>query len=135
MKRLLAVLLLVIPMTVFSQSNLKFNTTDYAFAQVDSKGYYQWDSWKKCNVRIVINLEKDMIIIYSNVTQYYYIYDTYNNGDPYPDTKGGYQIKFYMVDQDGDKGSLRLRVASNGLSQIYIDFKDCAWCYNVYKIN
>lgn len=77
---------------------------------------------EKCNVRIVINLEKDMVTIYRNVTQYYYIYDTYNNGDPYPDTKGGYQIKFYMVDQDGNKGSLRLRVASNGTSQIYIDF-------------
>jgi hypothetical protein len=133
MKRLLAVLLLVIPMTVFSQSNLKFNTTDYAFAQVDAKGYYHWDSWKKCNVQIVINLDKDIVTIYSNVTQYYYIYDTYNDGNPYPDTKGGYQIKFYMVDQDGDKGSLRLRVGRHGDSQIYIDFKDCAWCYNVYK--
>lgn len=46
MKRLIALILLVIPIAVFSQSNLIFNATDYAFAQVDPKGYYQWDSWK-----------------------------------------------------------------------------------------
>lgn len=135
MRRFLVVLLLVIPIAVFSQNNLLFNSTSYAFARITSNGTYIWDDWEECVVRIKIDLNQNKIIIYSRVTQYYYIYDVYNNGDPYSDSKGGKQIKFYVVDQDDDKGNLRLRIERNGNSQIYIDFKDCAWCYNVYKIN
>lgn len=135
MKRLIALILLVIPITVFSQSNLIFNTTSYAFATVNSQGTYKWDDWEKCKIQIVINTETDMVVIYSKVTQKYYIYDTYNDGEAYYDDKGGKQIKFYVIDQDGDKGYMRLRIEKNGNSQIYIDFNDCAWCYNVYRLN
>lgn len=135
MKRLLAVLFLVIPLAAFSQSILKFNTTSYAFAHINFEGYYNWNKYEKCTIKIVIDPAKDMITIYNKITQYYYIYDSYNDGNPYYDNEGGIQIKFYIIDRDGDKGSLRLRIDRHGNSQIYIDFKDCAWCYNVYKIN
>lgn len=46
MKRFLAVLFLVIPIAVFSQNNLLFNSTSYAFARITSNGTYIWDDWE-----------------------------------------------------------------------------------------
>lgn len=36
-----------------------------------------------------------------------------------------------MIDQDGDRGTLRFRKQNNGVNQIYIDFKNVQWVYNV----
>lgn len=133
MKHFLIIVLLIIPISVFSQNNIVFNATSYAIAQVND-GYYIWSDWRKCSVRILFDLNNEKITIYSQSKQIYYIYEEYNNGEPYADNKGGRQIKFYVIDQDGDKGELRLRIESNGNSQLYIDFKDCAWCYNINKV-
>ena len=47
---------------------------------------------------------------------------------------GGTNVKFYVIDQDYDRGSIRLRVERNGNSQIYVDFSNVAWVYNVVRI-
>lgn len=133
MKHFLIIILFVIPLSIFSQNNIIFNATSYAVAEVTGE-YYVWSDWEKCSVRILFDLNNERITIYSNKRQIYNIYDVYNNGEPYADNKGGRQIKFYVIDQDGDKGELRLRIESNGNSQLYIDFRDCAWCYNVTKL-
>ena len=124
MKRYLIILLLLLPLSVFSQSKLIFTTTSYAFARIYD-GIYKLDDWEECKIRIIINTETDIVTIYGS----------YNNGEVYQDEKGGKQIKFYVIDQDRDRGSLRLRIEKNGNSQIYIDFNDCAWCYNVIRVN
>lgn len=134
MKRYLIILLLLLPLSVFSQSKLIFTTTSYAFARIYD-GIYEWDDWEECKIRIIINTETDIVTIYSASTQKYFIYGSYNDGEVYQDEKGGKQIKFYVIDQDRDRGSLRLRIEKNGNSQIYIDFNDCAWCYNVIRVN
>ena len=79
---------------------------------------------------LTINLNTDVITIYSPKTQ---IYKVYKTGDVFTDNKGGRQVTFYVIDQDYDKGTVRLRIESNGNSQVYIDFLNCAWCYNVYR--
>lgn len=105
-----------------------YRATQYAFATINSStGKYYWGDWEKSSVLIVINTEKDLITIYSQRTQIYAVYDSYNNGNIYTDSSGGKNIKFYVIDQDGDKGDVRLRVEKNGNSQIYVEFKDCAW--------
>jgi hypothetical protein len=55
--------------------------------------------------------------------------------DPYYDDGGGVQIKFSVIDQDGDRGTVRLRIQNDGNSQLYVDFADIMWVYNVYRIN
>lgn len=82
---------------------------------------------------ISINLDTDIITIYSPRTQTYAVYGTYNNGQTYRDNDGGNNLKYYVVDQDGDRGEIRLRVERNGNSQIYVDFSNCAWVYNVVR--
>ncbi len=109
-----------------------YKTTAYAQARVYN-GRYVWGAWESSSMTLVINLNTDVITIYSPRTQVYRVYGTANNGNSYTDSSGGNNVKFYVVDQDGDRGEVRLRIERNGNSQVYIDFKDIAWCYNVVR--
>lgn len=131
-KLLLFVIFTLVSITSFSQ-NMWFKSTEFAFATV-RRGNYNWGDWKRSNIDIQMDVDNDMIIIYSAIVQRYRIYDTYNHGNVYYDSSGGKQIKFYVIDQDGDYGYVRLRMETNGTSQLYIDFNDSAWVYNVTRI-
>lgn len=132
MKRIFMLLALVLTfaMNVMAEK-LAFRTTSVAFATIDEYGIYDWTDWEKTNIRLTINTDDDIITIYSQPKQVYYIYDVYNDGEAYADEKGGQTIKFFIVDQDSDEGELRLRVDAEGECQIYIDFEDVAWVYNI----
>ena len=84
-------------------------------------------------MNLCINLSTDQIIIYSPKTQVYKVYGAYNDGKAYIDSNGGANLKFYVIDQDYDRGSIRLRVEKNGNSQVYVDFSNVAWVYNVIR--
>lgn len=70
-----------------------------------------------------------MIWIFSKKTQKYSVYKS----DNYYDNDGEYVLRFFTVDKDGDKCHLRLIVRPDGTSQIYVDFSNISWCYNVVK--
>ena len=106
-----------------------YRSTAYAQANVYN-GRYVWSDWQSSNMTITINLNTDMITIYSPRTQ---IYRVVSAGDAYNDSNGGRQVSFKVIDQDGDRGTIRLRIESNGNSQIYVDFSNVAWVYNVVR--
>lgn len=106
-----------------------YKATEFAVRVVDNGRWTDWSDWASVNIKIKFDIDNDMIIIYSNETQIYKILESV---DP-PYDPGGVSIKFRVIDQDYDKGSLRLRVQNNGTSQIYIDFADVSWVYNVIK--
>lgn len=89
-----------------------------------------WSNFQKCNVDIEFKMDDDIIVIYSNRTQVYAIYE---NAGTYTDNEGGQQQGYYVIDQDYDKGMIRLRIARDGTSQIYVDFDDVGWVYNVIR--
>lgn len=97
-----------------------------------NNSYYwtDWSDWEECVCLMTIDFDNDIINIYSNKTQIYKILATENS----PYDSSGKQIKFKIIDQDNDVGYLRLRIENNGNSQIYIDFSDIMWVYNVIKI-
>lgn len=134
MKRfILATLFTLMSMFSFGQVQW-YQTTGFKQAQVVNGQYYWPSQWQSSSMRISIDLGNDLITVYSPRTQVYAIYDSYNNGQAYRDNNGGTQLKYYAVDQDYDKCTVRLRVESNGNSQIYIDFSNIAWVYNVRRI-
>ncbi len=128
-------MLLMIGFAVSSNAQVQwYRTTAYAQATINQyTGRYTWSDWQKSNMNISINLSTDVITVYSPSIQRYSVYATYNNGEVYTDKDGGQNIKFYVIDQDYDKGEVRLRVERNGNSQIYVDFANCAWVYNVIR--
>ena len=138
MKKYLMIMLVLIGFGIFgsaeaSAQTLNFRTTSYAQATVYNGRYY-WGDWESSNMLVTINLDTDIIKVYSPRTQVYKVYGTYNNGNAYTDNSGGSNVKYYVYDQDGDRGEIRLRIERNGNSQIYVDFSNVAWCYNVRRI-
>ena len=121
----------------FTMSNftLKADTNDnvqyYKAYQYTQKMSYEsdFDDWTTVNIPITFNLTTDQIIIYSQRVQTYYIYKY----DTYISNEGLNAVRFYFVDQDLDKGTCRLVIRKDGTSQIYIDFSNITWVYNVIR--
>ena len=87
----------------------------------------EWSDWHPVNIPVVVDYDQEVIIIYSAKTQKYLILaETLAESD-----NNGKQIAFMVLDQDGDMGRFRFRVQNNGAKQIYVDFNDISWCYNV----
>ena len=132
MKKILFILMMLFTVTtVNAQSIATFLAHSYAYANINQyTGRYNWSPWYQCQVRIIINLNTDVVDIYSRSPQHYMIIGLGQEGY---DNDGGYQVVYPVVDQDGDIGSLRLRIEASGNSQLYIDFSNVAWVYNVIR--
>ena len=78
---------------------------------------------------ITFNLKIDKVVIYSRSFRFIKFITL---GQNFIDESGGEWVKYKVISQDDDLGSMRLRVETNGNSQIYVDFADVSW---VYKCN
>lgn len=129
MKKIVLGIILALFMSIPSFSQIiNFKATSVAIKEVG----YRWSDWQKCDILITFNLRTDKVVIYSRSIQ---IYKVLTQGQSYIDESGGEQVKYDVIDQDDDLGDMRLRVERNGNSQIYIDFADVSWVYNVVRIN
>lgn len=104
-----------------------FRSTAFAFKE----GYKNWSSWEKSNLKIVIDFNNDVVTINSERYQRYQITQYVKR---YYDNNGGETIEFRFIDQDYDRGTMRLRVDPYGTSQIYIDFSNVSWVYNIVPL-
>ena len=122
-------MVMVLGFTAASAQTYYYRTTGFAFKQVNSYGYWtDWTDWQDSNILITINYSSDVVTIYSPMTQIYKITQYVRN---YTDSSGGKQVEFKFIDQDGDNGTMRLRIETNGNSQIYVQFSNIMWVYNV----
>lgn len=132
MKRILFVLTLIVGFVFYANAQVyRYKTTKFAMKQVVNGRWTDWSKWEDSNILITIDWTNDMVKIYSPVEQTYYL--TRFVGE-YKDESDGVQYEFYFIDQDGDKGALRLRIEKNGSSQLYVDFANLMWVYVVRKI-
>lgn len=130
MKKFLVILFCLIGLVASAETQW-YKANSYAYKQINSYGYWtNWTNWISCDINIKFDLSSDIIVIYSNRTQVYKV--TSYNGQ-YPDNNGGVQAHYRVYDQDGDYGTLRLRIESNGNSQIYVEFANVMWVYNVIR--
>ena len=91
-----------------------YRTTSFAIKYKNNYGGWgDWSPWKQSNMLMKISMEDDIIIIYSQKQQIYRVIEYQGN---FTDESGGKQVKFYVVDQDGDYGNVRLRIERNGNS-------------------
>ena len=135
MKKYFIVLMLMFSMFFGSSTNCLsqtyyYKTYQFAIKYKTSYGWGNWSDWQKSNMKMKIDLDEDMIVIYSEKLQVYSVLESMGT---YTDDSGGRQTKFYVIDQDGDYGYVRLRIEKNGNSQVYIDFNDVMWVYNVVR--
>ena len=132
MKKFILTFLLMISVLSVSAQIYTYRTTDFAIKKVNSYGNWtQWSDWEPSDMVMTINLNNDVVKIYSPSPQTYTITDYVRN---YTDNSGGRQMEFRFIDQDYDRGTMRLRIERNGNSQVYIEFTDVIWVYNVRRV-
>lgn len=110
-----------------------FRTTGYYEKHKYSWGWGNWTGRQDSNMTLTINYNTDVVTIYSPKTQ---VYRIYRYGGTYKDNDGDVTAEFKFYDQDGDRGTMRLVIRnSTGKSQIYIDFANVCWAYDVVRTN
>lgn len=131
MKRILMMFLMILGISLAAcAQTYTYKTTAYV-QKTYSYYTHTWSDWYDSNMYMTIDFTNDVVTIYSPKNQIYRIYEYLSN---YTDNSGGQQAKFRFIDQDGDKGEMRLRIERNGNSQVYIDFADVMWVYNVVRV-
>lgn len=131
MKRVLFLVFCIV--TVFSASAqiLKFKTTGYTHKEKNYYGWTNWSPWESSSMLIQMNLNTDIVTIYSPKIQQYNIIN-YNGS--YVDRDGDTVSEYRFIDQDGDVGTMKLMVRTTGRSEMYIQFANVIWCYSVIRI-
>ena len=132
------IMMLTLSFTSIQSVNAQNYTTQWykttAFASQTYNYYAQtwnnWTPWQDSNMNIKFDLANDVIVVYSPQIQ---VYTVFSVGSAYTDKSGGQQVKFLARDGDGDRVDIRLRIEKNGNSQIYVDYADMRWVYNVIR--
>lgn len=114
----------------------KYRTTSVSI-KTKNKSNNQWTKWsepEKVNVLITVDIENNRIKIFSKKDQ---IYDIIQYNDKETDDDGDDVLQLLCVNEDGLKCNVRFVVlnSKNGKRQIYIDFADMIWMYNIYKLD
>lgn len=132
-KRLIMIVFLSLFLIPAGAQVLKFKTTAFASNSYNytTERWSGWSDWERSNMLVTINLNTDVVTIYSPVTQRYQIYDGESS---YYDSDGDLHMVYKFIDQDYDKGVMRLLQRQSGASEIYIEFANIRWCYRVIRI-
>jgi|GEM_PF-3291993 len=114
------------------QALLQLTATSFSYRTLETNyyGYTYWTDWSSdmsCCLDIVVT-NTDQIIIYSESQQ---IYNVLDGGDEYRDNQGNMCYSFSVRDQDGDRGTITLRLTGGGYGQLYVQFSNIMWVYEV----
>ena len=112
---------------VYSSETLKMQATSLAYKSINSYGNWtEWSQWEDCNILVVI--KRDRVNIYSQTPQEY---DIYYYGAEEIDRSGGKVTTYKCIDSNGSKCDMRLRIQTDGQIQLYVDYSDFMFVYNV----
>lgn len=128
MKKIFFTIVMFLCANILNAEVIKMTAYELSYKSYESYGWSDWSSWEDCNILVVINVDMDRITIYSKQTQEF---DIIAAEDPYVDSDGDDVIKFTCVDADGLKCGIRFIGRSNGSAQLYCDYNDFMYVYNV----
>ncbi len=110
---------------------LKLKAYSFSARSTDRYGNWSdWSDWSDCNI-LVVSDDDSRVKIYSEETQEY---DIISSEEEVSDNQGGKVIEFHCIDKDGLRCSLRLRIDKNDNIQLYVDYDNLSFVYNVYHL-
>lgn len=127
LKILFVTMFLLFSATVFSQVN-RFNAYEYNYKLTDK----EWVGREACNIPVVINATDGTIKIYNTYNQSFKVTEVLFNGY---DNDGDYVVKFYCIDNRSVGCYIRLIKRTSGINQIYVDYTDITYVYNLQRID
>lgn len=124
-------MLIVLGTCVANAQVLNFKTTGFSYKTKSGSTWTKWSSIQSSNMLLTIDMNSDIITVYSPEIQRYKVYSNEKN---YYDSDGDYNMVFKFIDQDGDYGTMSLIQRVSGHSEVYIRFSNVQWCYRVIRI-
>jgi hypothetical protein len=114
----------------------KFKSTSFS-SKIKNDNTGRWSDWStlsETEVLITIDFDGERIKIFSKSEQEYDIIKFFEKE---VDRDGDETLKFQCVNEDGRKCFVRFVVllSKNGQRQLYVDFADMMWMYNIYKLD
>lgn len=127
MKKMMMVIAFLFIVMSMSAQTYKFKTTSFAYKAMGKYGWTQWTNWERTEMLVVISLDRKVITVYSNTPQEYDIVEylgekTDSNSE---------SMKLLCVNEDGVRCHIRLRMLNDGKRQLYVDFSNAMWVYNL----
>jgi hypothetical protein len=113
---------------------VKLRSTTFSVKYKEDGIWSKWSAWEDASILIVIDGSKNRITIYSAQQQVYDVIDTDEEGT---DEDGDDVLSFLCIDKDGTKCGVKL-VAIRGANerlQLYVNYSDMSWVYNVYGLD
>lgn len=110
---------------------VKFSATEFAykFYNEHTRKWSDWSEWEYCGrMLVVMNFDRERITVYSKETQEYDIVKYY---DKTTDDSGGEIVPMLCVNENGLRCNIRLRIQKNGARQLYVDFNDALFVYQL----
>ena len=104
---------------------------DDEISENTSYGWTNWSSPQSSNIYMQIDWDNALVYIDSNYRQLYQIVKVTGR---YRDSDNSEICEMKVIDQDGDRGTMKLAIRPNGKSQIYIIFSNIRWCYDVVRL-
>ena len=128
MKRLLLILTLLFTLSA-SAEMLIYRSTSFSYIYIDDDGRWtNWIDWEPSDCKIVFDVDDDLITIYSKSPQVYEVVDYL--GCKYDDG-GGKQAIWSVKDSKDLEATIRLRLEKTGNIQLYVNYSDMVWAYNL----
>ena len=96
--------------------------------KTDDNRWGDWSDWESTSVLIVV--DDSRITVYSKEKQ---VYDVIENEGKKTDIDGDDVWSYFCINEDGARCRVRLirRNSQNGEAQLYVDFNDMKWVYNL----
>ncbi len=139
MKNQIKIILVLVGMFAFGANSfgqvLKCKTTSIAIKTYNeySERWSDWSDWEDVNILITLDVDNDRIKIFSKENQ---IYDIIKDIRKSTDSDGDETYEWLCVNEDGIKCGVRLIQNSLGEErQIYVEFSNMMWGYNIYVLD
>ena len=115
-----------------AQSKVDYTSTGVTMSVLQNNGKWsEYPKFKKTEVPVKIDFEKNRIVVYSEVEQLYRIAEYY----PEKETKDEFINFFKCLSNDGEVTEITLKTAKKeNASQIYIKDKSRVLIYNLKRI-
>lgn len=114
---------------------IKLRATAYSSRhKINAYKWSDWINWEETSVLITIDTETGRITVYSSELQ---VYDIAGNEGESTDTDGDQTLSLHCIDDEGLQCTVRVVSlnSQNGEIQLYVDYNNVSWVYNVYALD
>ncbi len=123
-------LVLFLSLSVAQAQQYRFKTTGFMVSEKTKFGEWSvWSKFQKSEMVVVLDADKDRIVVYSEVLQLFNIIKYYDQKE----TKEGNVVSFLCIDNTGIECDISIftRKDKNNLKQLYVYYDNRVVAYNM----